>query len=112
MLELRACDRPQDLQTLVPIFASSVKATEIQMGTILSKVNMDTSKPVTFAQRIDDALTEKLIQQLAYHLGPRSRSLVRWAVETSYDLEQIIDILLRQLPGEAEREQFRKQFAV
>ena len=61
---------------------------------------------------IDQDTTEKLIQQLAYHIGPMSRLLVRQALEANYDLEQIIDILARELPSEAERERFRKQFAV
>ncbi len=64
------------------------------------------------ARPLDETLIEKLIQQLAYHIGPMSRLLVRQAVEANYDLEQIVDILARELPDKAERERFRKQFAV
>lgn len=71
--------------------------------------NPKTAPPVP---QIDQDLTEKLVQQLAYHIGPMSRLLVRQAVEANYDLDQIIDILAQELPSEVEREQFRKQFAV
>ena len=72
------------------------------------------SAPVSapISRRLDQALTEKLEQQLAYHIGPMSRMLVRQAVEANYDLERIIDILVQELPSEADRDHFRKQFAV
>ncbi|MBI1425071.1 MAG: protein kinase [Gammaproteobacteria bacterium] len=67
-------------------------------------------KTAVMPRQIDPALSEKLVQQLAYHIGPMSRLLVRQVVEANYDLEQIIDILSRELPSEMERERFRKAF--
>lgn len=76
-------------------------------------VTMHLSGPnaATSPRSIDEAVTEKLIRQLSYHIGPKAHLLVRRAIEANYDLEQIIDILARELPDEAERERFRKQFA-
>ena len=71
-----------------------------------------TPKPKAPVERINQVLREKLEQQLAYHIGPLSRLLVRQAVEANYDLEQIIDILVKELPSEIDRERFRKQFAI
>ena len=73
---------------------------------------LTTPLSVPLSSRLDQALTEKLEQQLAYHIGPMSRLLVKQAVEANYDLEQIIDILVQELPSEADRDNFRKQFAV
>jgi serine/threonine protein kinase len=75
-------------------------------------VELATSRNMNILRQIDPALSERLIQQLAYHIGPMARLLVRQAVEANYDLEQIIDILAKELPSEAERERFRKQFAI
>jgi hypothetical protein len=75
-------------------------------------MRLPTPRAAPTSHRIDQALSEKLVQQLANHIGPLSRLLVRQAVEANYDLEQIIDILVQELPSEAERERFRKQFAV
>ena len=80
--------------------------------TVPLSMHLTTAKPAPLRQRIDQALIEKLQQQLAYHIGPMSRLLVRQAVEANYDLEQIIDILAQELPSEVDRERFRKQFAV
>jgi serine/threonine protein kinase len=86
-------------------------AVTMQLPTHISS-RMPPSKPPAQVNRIDQVLIEKLQQQLAYHIGPLSRLLVRQAVEANYDLEQIIDILARELPSEVDRERFRKQFAV
>jgi len=128
MLHLDPSDRPQTIDELIPLFdpTGDLAPTE----TILSRNDMDwnaelirraeahlvtpgTQANSTLAQGpIDEALTEKLIRHLAYHIGPISRLLVRQAVEANYDLEQIIDILARELPDEADRKRFRKQFAI
>ena len=77
-------------------------------------MQLTTHPPAPKAQvrQINQALREKLEQQLAYYIGPLSRLLVRQAVEANYDLEQIIDILVKELPSEVDRERFRKQFTI
>jgi hypothetical protein len=124
MLQLRATDRPQCIEEVFPVFDNTGEPPTTT--TILSQNEPDWSYAAQTApltthlsrpdatdspQAIDQTLTDRLILQLAYHIGPISRQLVQQAIETNYDLEQIIDILVQELPSAVERERFRKQFA-
>ena len=58
--------------------------------------------------RIDSKLEAKLEQQLARHIGPLATMLVRQAIRNGSDLDDIIEILCEELPGDKEKTRFRK----
>lgn len=63
---------------------------------------------VVTAQLIDATTRTKLERYLAHHIGPLARVLVEQAIKKGSDLQEIIDILCAELPGEAQRAEFRQ----
>ena len=70
------------------------------------------SQETTLSKRIDDATIEKLEEQLARHIGPLAKMIVKQTVENNADLDAVIDVLCEELPTEVERTEFRKSVIV
>ena len=66
----------------------------------------------TVVNRIDAALSRKLEEQLATYIGPLARMLVEQAIKRGANLDEVIEILCDELPGETERAEFRRQFMI
>lgn len=64
--------------------------------------------PRTVNRQIDARLEQRLVEQLASHIGPLATMLVRDAVSQGSDLDDIVNILCKELPSDAQRETFRK----
>ena len=62
--------------------------------------------------RIDFDLKKTIEQQLARHIGPLACMLVERAITHGADLDDVIEILCNELPGEAERDEFRRFLAL
>ena len=61
-------------------------------------------------RRVDNFIISKLEEQLSAHIGPLAQMLVKQAVESNKDLDDIIDILSDEISSEKEREKFRVKF--
>lgn len=72
----------------------------------------NTAQQHTVMKRIDLDLKKKIEEQLARHIGPLACMLVEQAITHGADLEDVIEILCSELPGEAERDEFRRFITV
>lgn len=66
------------------------------------------SEQKTVRSQIDSRVETKLKEQLARHIGPLAFMLVKQAIRQGSDLDEIIDILCKELPGEKEKTLFRQ----
>ena len=104
-----------DLPTQRDKFLQSVNAsTSLNSIAERSQIsrNRTISQRTTRTVRIDNMMRQQLEQQLARHIGPLARMLVEQAVIRGADLEEVIQILCDELPGETERSEFRRRFAI
>jgi len=99
-----------DLPTERENFLRSVQASGPLTARVNNKTNgrVDLTEQKTVLTRVDARVEQKLIEQLATHIGPLATMLVRDAVKRGSDLEEIIDILCNELPGDIQRNTFRK----
>ena len=92
-------------------FFKSVQATTSLSSKVERKQKQrtrDISEQRTVITRIDSKLEAKLEEQLARHIGPLATMLVRQAIRRGSDLDDIINILCEELPGDREKTRFRK----
>jgi len=57
----------------------------------------------------DPALLDRARRDLAVHLGPLARVIVRRVHPRAHSLRELYELLSREIPSEAEREAFRRQ---
>jgi len=57
----------------------------------------------------DPALLDRARRDLAVHLGPLARVIVRRVHPRAHSLRELYELLAREIPSEAEREAFRRQ---
>jgi len=70
------------------------------------------SEQKTIVTRIDSRVEAKLEAQLARHIGPLATMLVREAIRNGSDLDDVIEILCKELPGDEERTSFRRSVTI
>ncbi len=84
--------------------SSKVQRTRQTRERTISQQRTVINKPV-----INNQTRQLLEQQLASHIGPMAKMLVEDAISQGTDIDQIIEILCDELPGEPEREAFRRK---
>lgn len=100
-----------DIPTERDLFCRSVQASSSLSDKVERKQKQrvnDISEQKTVRAHIDSRVETKLEEQLARHIGPLATILVRQAVRNGSDLDDIINILCKELPGEEEKIHFRK----
>lgn len=91
------------------LFLKSVQAS----GPFSTNFSERPTRTITQAQNIKPSVSEQQIrileQQLAFHIGPLAKMLVKQALETGADIEEVIEILASELPTEDERSTFKRK---
>jgi len=104
-----------DIPTEREQFIRSVQASTSLSSKVVRKQQQRAqhiSEQKTVVTRIDSRVEAKLEEQLAQHIGPLATMLVREAIQNGSDLEDVIDILCKELPSDEERTSFRRSVTI
>ena len=104
-----------DIPTERDQFFRSVQASSSLSSKVERKQNQhetDITDKKTVITRIDSRLEAKLEQQLASHIGPLATVIVRQAISSGADFDEVVNILCDELPSEDEKSRFRRNMTL
>jgi serine/threonine protein kinase len=84
-------------------------ASEQLDATIRARERPGTPAPPTPAAAWDPAVLDRARRDLAVHLGPLARIIVRRVCPRAHDPQELYELLALEIPSEAEREAFRRR---
>jgi serine/threonine-protein kinase len=77
-------------------------------ATAPSRAKPTTPSPTTPVREWDPAVLDRARTELATHVGPLARVLVRRLSGRARDVRELYELLSREIPGDAAREAFRR----
>lgn len=84
-----------------------ISGTRIDVTQISNPV---TTTGTTEARTFDDGMLKKMGEDYAGYIGPLARRLVQHHASTTSNLEQLVELLAREIPDVKDREKFRTQW--